>query len=239
MTKDRQPLTLNRDNSISDRYRDYSPGEVVIQTPSIPFSGINLKEVRNMFSLNNDDFNNHLQQLSSTQNKSRVSQKRNLNGQQRSTQAATANKNSFYSKAATTHSRPFDTSKYKVKTLKHSKSTRSKHPHHRTNRNGKLDGQLTYNFNSRATPNPGDNMLQNYERYERSKRMHAGSIKNTKTAQMSENLNYPQYMFSIDHYVKTNDDLASKLDMKSHISGGDRSMISDCSGKHSIKSIYK
>lgn len=47
-----KPLKIERDPSQNERYRDYSPGDVQIKTPSIPFSGMNLKQAHNMFDHN-------------------------------------------------------------------------------------------------------------------------------------------------------------------------------------------
>lgn len=44
-----RPINIERDSSQNDRYRDYSPGDVVIKTPSIPFAMLHYKQPQSMF----------------------------------------------------------------------------------------------------------------------------------------------------------------------------------------------
>ena len=47
---------LEREPSTNERYRDYSPGNFVIKTTSMPFNGIHFKGVQNMFNIDDSNF---------------------------------------------------------------------------------------------------------------------------------------------------------------------------------------
>jgi len=155
-----QPLKIERDTSQNDRFRDYSPGDVKVQTPSCPFPGLNLKRVNNMFDtndkvLNNDRYKQDISQKYRVENKSKGISKNAYHLPHSQNEMGTKR----ISRKLKQNRSKIDTSNYSVKSVKNSKQVAIKHQkhikqslgnseftHNRRNRrnNQKVQNQLTY-----------------------------------------------------------------------------------------------
>jgi hypothetical protein len=152
------PLEIQRDQSINEYYRDYSPGDVQIFTPALQFPGLNLKQVHNMFDLNHKLLRNQ-------QYKEEVSRKyrsdTNFNPKKNAYHLMQSQTSQFSLQGLHKKPRParpkIDTSKYSVKTKKNSKSIFEAQKtldysgsitHQKRNRNHpKMSNHLTHSYN--------------------------------------------------------------------------------------------
>lgn len=107
---------FERDLSQNERYRDYSPGNIVIKTPNVPFSALHLKEVHKMFESQPENYPNvNIHHMTDSNLLSRIKSYKN-------TYHISQNMaNGMFQKSGPTI-RPFNVSNYKVKSCKkHSK----------------------------------------------------------------------------------------------------------------------
>lgn len=121
---------MEREVSQNERYRDYSPGDVQIQTPSAPFPGLNLRHVHNMFDLNDRVLNNRFNEMDISHkyridNKLKESKKNtyHLKHKQGSDRSYVGQDPSRRMR----HPRKIDTSNYTVKSINNSRGVASKH----------------------------------------------------------------------------------------------------------------
>lgn len=153
-----EPLEVQRDPSINERYRDYSPGDVQIFSPAIQFPELNIRQVHNMFDLNH-------KLLTNQQYKEEVSKKyrsdTNFKSKKNSYHLLHSHASQFSLQGFHKKPRParpkIDTSKYSVKTKKNSKTAfatqktldhSSSIPHQKRNRNHqKMSSHLTHSYN--------------------------------------------------------------------------------------------
>ena len=149
-----------RDLSQNERIRDYSPGDISINTPSMPFSGFNVKEHHNMFALSQRAFKNNIIQ-DDVSHKYRIDHKlqenkRNVYHISKQGFPIRANVDSSKVISIQKQNRMFDTSNYIVKNVKNSLQT-SKNK-----------------FSKVQKSNENSDMFRNY------KVQKAGSIRNNK-----------------------------------------------------------
>jgi len=121
------PLKLERELSQNDRYRDYSPGNIIIKTPSVSFPSFSMEGVQNIFALNDQVLDNHYT-TADIHHKLRIDHKllENRKNAYHIKYSKPVDNRNMYIKVSN-QNRIFNTSNYKRKqSTMNSKSTRNK-----------------------------------------------------------------------------------------------------------------